>query len=135
MIKLKNLILEGEEADGYYYHVTLAPYISSIQKNGLRVRGNKATVSNYREYSHGKIFLCDIGGLDFWVWKIGEHGFSNFDEEKFHEVAIFRIDKNKLENVEVDSEGSRDSRGNAYFVNYDIPANVIEFVRIEEEPF
>ena len=136
MIKLKSLLRESpeEEDDGYYYHVTLAPYVPLIQSKGLKV-GSKSTVTNYKEYSRGKIFFCDIGALNWWVWKIAEHAFHNFDDERYHNVAVFRVLKANLGNVEIDKEGSDDSRAPAYCVRHDVPANVLEFVKIVEEPY
>lgn len=137
MIKLKDLIVENEMrgSDDYYYHITLVPFIDLIKRNGLKIRSKK-TVTNYREYSKGKIFLCDFGAINYWVDIIVQHGFHNYDNEEYHKVAIFRILKNKLQNVNIDSEGSKDcNRGKSYYVTYDIPSDIIEFVEIKDDVF
>jgi hypothetical protein len=123
----KHLLIEDlrSESDEYYYHITLAPYLETILVKGLQI-GKKATVSNYSEHSRGKIFLCDIGVVDWWKYNIEQHAFHQFDDEKFHEVAVVKIKKDKLKNVYVDEIGSEDSRGNCYYVTNDIPANFIE---------
>jgi len=128
---LINEVLRGE-SDDYYYHITLAPYVDSILTNGLQI-GKKATVSNYREHSRGKIFLCDIGVVDWWKFNIEQHAFDQHDDERFHNVAVLKIKKDKLSNVYVDEIGSKDSRGNCYYVTSNIPANVIEIHEIEKE--
>jgi hypothetical protein len=121
---LINEVLRGE-SDDYYYHITLAPYVDNILTNGLQI-GKKATVSNYREHSRGKIFLCDIGVVDWWKFNIEQHAFHQHDDERFHNVAVLKIKKDKLSNVYVDEIGSEDSRGQCYYVTSNIPANVIE---------
>jgi hypothetical protein len=136
MINLKILLEDlrsGE--DGYFYHVTLAPYAPLIQKNGLKSRGIKSTVSNYKEHSRGKIFLCDAGVLDWWIHTIAAHAFHGFDDEAYHDIAVFRILKTALSNIEVDKIGSDDSRGGSYYVTQNIPPNVIEFVKTVEAPY
>lgn len=122
-----HLIVEDlrSESDDYYYHITLVPYVDDILKNGLYIN-KKPTVSNYREHSRGKIFLCDIGVVDWWEYNIEQHTFHQYDDERFHEVAVLKIKKDKLSNVYVDEIGSEDSRGNCYYVTSNIPANVIE---------
>ena len=136
MIKLKSLLRETpeEEDDGYYYHVTLAPYVPKIKTEGLKVKSNP-TVTNYKEYSRGKIFFCDVGALTFWEWRIAEHAFHQFDDERFHDIAVFRVSKDKLTDVEIDKEGTDDSRAPAFCVRHDIPVNVLEFVKIVKEPY
>lgn len=128
MIKLKSL-LENID-DGYYYHITLAPFAPAIQTDGLKIRGRKSTITNYREYSKGKTFLCDINSLNCWIEKIKQHGFHGYDDEKYHDVAIFKVAKDALKDVQIDKVGDEDCRrGGSYYVTYDIPANLIEFVK------
>jgi hypothetical protein len=134
MIKLQSSIESFDESDAYYYHITLAPYVSQIKHNGLLV-GSKSTVSNYIQHSRGKIFFCDSGMVDKWTWIIGSHAFHEHDDERFHDVAIFRVLKNKLQNVNPDDLGTRDSGGPAYYVTYDIPPEILEFVKVVESPY
>lgn len=133
MIHLKTLLVESED-DGYYYHVTLAPYANRIKQQGL-VSNRKPTVSNYSSYSKNKIFFCDRSNLNWWTNKIGEHAFHQFDDDKFHSVAIFRISKDKLQNAHVDNVGTKDSGVGCYFVTYDVPPDVLEFVGIQDDPY
>lgn len=121
------------ESDDYYYHITLAPYVDSILATGLQI--NKTpTVSNYVEHSRGKIFLCDIGVVDWWKHNIENHAFHQYDDSRFHKVAVVKIKKDKLNDVYADEIGSEDSRGNCYYVTKNIPANVIEIhEQIEEK--
>jgi len=133
MIKLKSLIKESSESDDYYYHVTLAPYVPFIESRGLKV-GSRPTVSNYTQHSRGKIFLCDKETVDRWVWIIAEHAFHNYDDEAFHDVAIFRIPKSKLSNVEIDDIGTQDTGGNAYYVTENISPELLEFVKVVKSP-
>ena len=141
MIKFKDLfktlITEDlrSESDEYYYHITLSPYVDAIKKHGLKLKGTTPTVSNYKDYSKGKIFLCDIGVLDWWVHSIAAHAFHQFDDEQYHDVSVFKILKTKLKSVIVDKIGSDDSRGNSYYVTYDIPPTVLEFVKTEPSPY
>ena len=136
MIKLKS-ILENlrSDADDYYYHVTLALYLSSIKKYGLKIKTPNATVSNYKDYSKGKIFLCDSGNLNWWIDKIAEHAFHQFDNEYYHNLAIFKILKSNLRNVKLDRIGYDDSLGGSYYITNDIPPSDIEFVKIEYSPY
>lgn len=135
MIKLKSLLEDKTDIDNYYYHITLFPYISSIKQHGLKTSGVKNTVSNYKEYSKRKIFLCEVGVVDYWVNKIGEHAFHSFDDEQFHNVAIFRVLKTHISNIEKDEVGSKDSGGNCYYTTQNIPSQFLEFVKIIEEPY
>ena len=136
MIKLKSLLEDLRSgSDDYYYHVTLAPYVPLIQKEGIKIRHVAPTVSNYKEYSKGKIFLTDVGTLDWWVWTIAAHAFHSFDDEKYHDISIFRIPKGKLPNVEIDKVGSDDSKGESFYVTQDIPPSIIEFVETKESPY
>lgn len=135
MIKLKEIV-EGlrDTSDEYYYHVTLAPYIGHIKNSGLKPN-MKSTVSNYRDYSKGKLFFCDVGNLDWWVNKIGEHAFHHFDDERYHNVAVFRVLKSKIPNVEVDRIGRDDSSGGTYYIRHAIPLQDVEFVKFVAEPY
>jgi hypothetical protein len=117
------------EEDEYYYHVTLAPYTSHIEKNGLKVN-RPSTVSNYSQHSKGKIFFTNIGALEWWIYNIASHAFHTFDNELFHEVSVFRIKKENLKDVKIDKIGSEDSRGNSYYITYDVPPNIIEFIKV-----
>jgi hypothetical protein len=125
----KNFMILSEdlrsESDEYYYHVTLAPYLPLIQKNGLLI-GRRHTVSNYATHSKGKIFLCDIGNVEWWKHTIEAHAFDQFDDETYHECIAVKIKKDLLQNVKLDREGTSDSRGNCYYVTKNIPAEVIE---------
>lgn len=137
MIKLKKLLLElwdRDNSDEYYYHITLAPYIPRIKSDGLRVN-RKSTVHNYREYSKGKLFFCDIGNLDWWIDKIGEHAFHHFDDEKYHNLAVFRVLKTNVKSVEGDMIGTHDSRSKTYFTREDIPPQYVEFVKFVPNPY
>ena len=136
--QLKNVGLSEDlrsEDDGYYYHVTLAPYVSTIRRNGLKTKGIKPTISNYADYSKGKTFFTDVGTLDWWIYKIAEHAFHQFDDEQFHDVAVFRVKKDKLNDVQVDPEGSTDSKGESFYITHDVPPSIIEFVKIEKSPY
>jgi len=134
MIRLTSFIKESNESDDYYYHVTLAPYVPMIKSQGLRV-GSKPTIATYAHHNRGKIFLCDVGTVDRWVWIVGAHAFHEHDDEKFHSAAIFRVPKNRLSNVEDDTHGTQDTGGNAYYVTEDIPPDTLEFVKVIESPF
>jgi hypothetical protein len=135
MIKLKLLIEDlRSEDDGYYYHVTLAPFVSLIKRGGLKLKMTP-TVSNYKEYSKGKIFFTDVGTLDWWVWTIAAHAFHSYDDEKYHDIAVFRIKKENLPDVQKDKIGSDDSMGDSFFVTHNVPPSVIEFVKIEKSPY
>lgn len=136
MIKLTSLLEDlRSESDNYYYHVTPAPYKELIQVHGLVVNGRKRTVSNYANHSSGKIFLCDVGVLDWWIYTIAAHAFDQFDDENYHDIAVFKILKSNLKEVEKDEVGSADSRGNSYYVTYDISPELLEFVKIVESPY
>ena len=121
MINLQSIIKEfADDKDDYYYHVTLAPFVQNIKHHGLKVK-TKKTVSNYAAYSRGKIFFCDVGTVDRWVWTIAQHGFHGYDDEAYHDVAVFRILKSKLPYVKPDIQGTQDAGGDAYYVTYDVP--------------
>jgi hypothetical protein len=122
--KILNELLRGEQ-DDYYYHCTLTKYVKKIQLRGLAVK-NRKTVSNYRNYSQGKIFLCDKGSVEWWKEKIEQHAFHNFDDESYHDVSVLRIKKSNLTDVKIDKVGAEDSKGYSYYVEYDIPPNIIE---------
>ena len=135
MIKLAPLVEDlRSKDDGYYYHVTLAPFAPLIQKSGLKLKMTP-TVSNYKEYSRGKIFFTDVGALDWWVWTIAAHAFHSYDDEKYHDIAVFRVKKENLPDAQKDKVGSDDSKGESFFVTHDVPPNVVEFVKIEESPY
>jgi len=123
------------QSDEYYYHVTLAPYVPIIRKNGLKIKGIKPTVSNYKDYSKGKIFFTDVGTLDWWVYKIAEHAFHEFDDERFHDIAVFKVKKENLPDAQKDEVGSDDSKGDSFYITHDIPSSMIEFVKIEKSPY
>ena len=127
MIKLKSLLIESKDSDEYYYHVTLAPYVPLIKREGLKI-GSRATVTNYTGHSRGKIFLCDSGGVSMWAYIIAEHAFHEHDDERFHEIALFRILKSKVPSIEIDKPGSIDSGGNAFYVTRDIPPEFLELI-------
>ena len=110
--------------DDFYYHCTLRKYLDNIEIEGLTI-GNSPTVSNYKNYSRGKIFLCDAGSVDWWKDRIEQHAFHSFDDEEFHDVAVLKIKKTDLSDVKIDKVGSEDSRGNSYYVDHDIPPELI----------
>ncbi len=111
--------------DDYFYHVTLKQNIKDIRKNGLSASASPL-MSNYSNYSKGKIFFCDLNGINYWKERVGDHYFHNTGKDA--KLAVVRVKKAFVQNVQADKVGEQDSKMPAYFTNAVIPASLIELV-------
>lgn len=113
----------GLADDGFYYHVTPAGNAKSVQAAGV-VPGRGQVITNYADYSRGKSFVTDRGGVSFWMEKVGAHDFANGGTGK---VALFRVPKQSVGKLLPDEVGTRDARAAAWYADGPItPARTTE---------
>jgi len=109
------------------YHVTYARNLEGIGSSGL-VPGRGSNFGGaYRGHSSGRIFLCDFKSVKFWIGKLWDMAEANSDtplEDGLIPIAL-KVKVPRGMELQVDEAGSRDSRGEAYFVEDTIPASNI----------
>lgn len=109
--------------DEYLYHVTTQRRIPLIRKNGL-VPGMPSQFSNYTDYSRGKVFFCEKGGVSFWRSKVEDHEEANHDRPS--RVVVLRVPRSALEDqLQNDGRGTEDSRSPSYYVTSRVPAKLL----------
>jgi hypothetical protein len=104
----------SETDDDYLYHVTSTEHVATIKKHGLHP-GKSPTFTNYAGHSKGKIFLTDRKGVPYWKDRVQQHLFHNSDNP--HDVAVFRVHKSRVKDLQKDELGSEDSRTNSYYTH------------------
>jgi hypothetical protein len=111
------------EKDEYLYHVTTARRLPLIRKNGL-VPGMPSQFENYSDYSRGKVFFCEKGGVSFWKSKVEDHEEANHDRPS--RVVVLRVPRSALEDqLQNDGRGTEDSRSPSYYVTSKVPASMV----------
>ena len=99
---------EGE-ADDHLYHVTTTTSADSILKDGLQA-GFKSNFDGHDEYSQGRVFFTERGGVDYWIERLSEQ----FDNET---VVVLRIEVDELlGEIKTDPAGTRDAPATSYYI-------------------
>lgn len=112
--------------DEYLYHVTTKRRLPLIKKNGLSPNA-PSQFENYTDYSRGKVFFCEKGGIGFWKQRVEEHEEANNDRPS--RVVLLRVPRSLLEDkLQNDGRGTEDSRKPSYYVSEKVPAKSIEVV-------
>lgn len=123
-------IAEKNKEDEFLYHITTYENLDNILQNGLNPRPSKQSMAEgswYSDYSRGKIFLTELGGVEYWKERIYAHLEHQGREEE--ELVVLKIPKNVLNNLENDMAGSDDAPVRSYFTRNSIPANIIQLAR------
>lgn len=116
--------IQKEGKDDYLYHVTTKARLPLIRKNGLSPNAVKQ-FSNYSDYSSGKVFFAEKGGVKFWKQRVEEHEDHNSDRPS--PVVVLKVKRSVLEDkLQNDGRGSEDSRWPSYYVTEKVPPKVIE---------
>ena len=110
-------------ADDFYYHITDTARVPQIMENGLRP-GSDPMFSNYTHHSTNRLFLTEKGGINFWKERVEQHAFNNTGDEI--KVAVLRMPKAAIEEVEQDEVGSMDAKYPSYYTTQSIPPEFIE---------
>lgn len=112
-----------DDEDDYLYHATSEPAAKAIVQHGLKPGGTGArsmfTAGAYPAHSKGRAFLSSRSSAKAWADKVEEHLFHSHDDPP--PVAVVRIHKSHVPDIEKDEEGSRDI-GHSFFVKRHIPA-------------
>lgn len=111
------------------YHVTYARNLEGIASSGLNPGRSSNFGGAYRGHSSGRVFLCDFRSVKYWIHKIWDMAEANSDyplEDGLIPIAL-KVKIPRGVDLHVDEAGSRDSRGEAYFVEESIPASNIMY--------
>ena len=110
-----------ETDDAYLYHVTSTDRVKQILTRGLTPKA-KATVQGgaYQSYSRGKTFFTERSGVDYWKDRIEQHLFHAHDNPP--EVAVLRVPRALVRDLQVDELGAKDSQHPAYYTERPVPA-------------
>ena len=97
------------DADDYLYHVTTTTTADSILGDGLQA-GFKSNFDGHDEYSQGRVFFTERGGIDYWMERLGEQ----FDNET---VVVLRVEVDDLlGEIKTDPAGTRDAPVTSYYI-------------------
>lgn len=103
------------QSDDYVYHVTTADRAAAILKNGFLPDQTPSMDSGfYRDYSKGKVFYSDRGGVGFWKERIEQHLQAQTDGEPPN-MVVLRVPKKNIANLQKDALGEKDSLAGSYF--------------------
>ncbi len=104
--------------DDYLYHVTTKAKAAQILKGGLKPGGDPSMGEGfYRDYSRGKAFLSERGGVSYWKEKIGNHLESQSDNPST--LTVVRIPRGAVKGLNVDELGASDSGRGSYYISGD----------------
>lgn len=104
---------EGLNTDEFLYHVTTEDRLQSIQEQGLTPDAEPA-FTNQRVNAAGKVFLTEREGIAFWIERVEAHAQANFDDPPA--VKVVRVPRDSVQGLQEDTEGTRDARSPAFFV-------------------
>jgi hypothetical protein len=114
IVSLSSFKTHDEDPDDYLYHVTTVPNARTILASGFQTN-RKSVMTNYRQYSKGKIFFTERDGVPFWLARVEDHLFSDYDNPP--DVAVLRVPKSDLEGKLIPDEiGSNDAHAKAYYI-------------------
>jgi len=113
---------EPPTTDDHYYHVTLKRNLPSIRKYGL-VPGSEPTFSNYKDYTAKKVFLCELGAINYWKERVA----IQFSHDV--KLVVLKIPKTTVTKVLSDTRGTDDSYQPAYYTQETIPPQNIKIVK------
>mgnify|MGYP000858132559 FL=1 len=102
------------EDDGYFYHVTTPAGAKAILKSRKVMPGRRQSMSDgyYADYSKGKVFFTDRGGVGFWQDRISDHLEAQGRNGK---TVTIRIPKHAVGDLQIDTLGTKDARSPAWF--------------------
>jgi hypothetical protein len=105
---------QGSDPDDFLYHVTTKSNASQIQVQGLIPdSGTTFEADIYKAHSRGRVFVTELDGVEFWKEKVENSLFDQFDDPD--EIAVVRIPKDKIGNLQKDEIGTKDARADAFF--------------------
>ena len=110
--------------DEYFYHVTLKSLIPLIKKYGMLSPNMEPVFSNYKNYSKGKLFFCELDGVNFWKERVEQHAFHNTG--KTVKLVVLRFFKESVSgSMQKDEVGEKDSGHPSYYTTQSIPMSSI----------
>ena len=116
-------------AEDFLYHVTYARNLQGIGSQGL-VPGRGSNFGGaYRGHSSGRTFLCDFKSVKFWLGRLWDMSEANSDTplEDGLIPIVLKVKVPRGVELHEDEAGSKDSRGQAFFVEDKIPASNIAY--------
>jgi hypothetical protein len=111
------------------YHVTYARNLDGISSSGLEPGRSSNFGGAYKGHSSGRVFLCDFKSVGFWfgkLWDMAEAGSDTPLDDGLIPVAL-KVNLPRSVTLHDDEEGSRDSRGGAFYVEDKIPSSYISY--------
>lgn len=120
--RIRSYDVRRDETDEYLYHVTTATNARGILAHGLRPGGGRSSMADgfYRDYSRGKVFVTELGGVRFWMSRIEDHLEHEGRWSPTSKMVILRALKSDIGDVEHDEFGSRDAMAAAYKASRDL---------------
>jgi len=114
-----------DEPDGYLYHVTSEPAAKGVRADGLVPNAGGMFGGFYANYSAGKVFLTERGGVSYWQEKVGQQLEAAMDNPP--PVVVLRIPKDKVTaDLQPDTVGSADAGAPAFFATKPVFSRVTE---------
>lgn len=115
----------------YGYHATFLGRLDGIARKGLQRGGGSQFGGGYAGHSRGRIFLTEWSGVPYWMSKMEDIANHNSDWDSPESAAwmpvALRVDLGGLAGRLGDDEiGSRDAMSKAWFIEEDIPSDLIE---------
>jgi hypothetical protein len=115
------------------YHATFLGRLDQIAQGGLRRSGGSSQFNGgYSAHSKGRVFLTEWRGVSFWMNKMEDIANHNTDWDDPESATgwmpvTLRVDMTELADRLGDDEvGTQDARSKAWYIEEDIPADLIE---------
>ena len=103
-----------DESDEYLYHITSEPSAKGVRSDGLTPNSGGMFGGFYANYSAGKVFVTERGGVSYWMDKVGQQLESAMDNPP--PVVVLRIPKSKIKaSLQPDVIGGRDANAPAFY--------------------
>jgi len=113
-----------DENDDFFYHVTPENRLDAILEEGIRPNSSPTIGGWYQGYSKGKAFFIERSSVKWWIDRIEEHLFHEFDDPPG--IVVLRFPKSWVGQHEEDLEGTQDSHKPSWFTTETIPREGLE---------
>lgn len=122
---------EEEFEEPYLYHVTYAAYVESIAEDGLQPnRYSSMGGVALNNHKRNRVFVCEASGLRYWHMRSSqwaEHEYEDWKEIGLVSVVL-RIPNGGFDDIEIDEDGTTDSRHGAWMISGEVPGPIEIYV-------
>lgn len=115
----------------YLYHTTFLHNLDGIAARGLTRSGGSQFNEGYSAHSQGRVFLSEWDAVSYWMSRMEDIANYNSDFKEEDDLGwtpvVLRVDVAiDIDALQDDTAGKRDSAADSYFLEEDLPPDVLE---------